>query len=387
MKLGRQTISPGVRKKVVQVAAETRSFARAEIVLDVVGEIELSGRHIGRLAKAVGTTLAEQQQQCAVDHQEKQLPVEVENPPELAVVEFDGGRIFTRKEDEGTGVHAPAWRESKNALFLRMKSDRHSSDPAPQLPGSLLNRQNVQRLVQEMAGAATSGEDIPSDAPSEIDSSSYYEPPRRLMRTCLSSLADSREFGKQMQAEAHRKGFFQAPRKAFLGDGMKCNWTIQRKHFAGFVPIADFIHVLSYLYKAAMSVGEGEEFGWGICLEWATACWQGRVAEVIAELARWLDAHPLTDDGEEISDDDPRHIVRRAHTYLTNNRERMDYPSYRKQGLPVTSALMESLIKEINYRVKGSEKSWNDPTGANAILALRAASLSEDDRLQKAITG
>ncbi|HVX11889.1 MAG TPA: hypothetical protein VHC22_11965, partial [Pirellulales bacterium] len=41
----------------------------------------------------------------------------------------------------------------------------------------------------------------------------------------------------------------------------------------------------------------------------------------------------------------------------------------------------ESLVKEINYRAKGTEMFWNDPEGAEAILQVRAAALSDDDRL------
>ncbi len=48
--------------------------------------------------------------------------------------------------------------------------------------------------------------------------------------------------------------------------------------------------------------------------------------------------------------------------------------------MPVTSTLMESLVKEFNHRVKGTEKFWNDPQGAEAILTVRAALLSEDGR-------
>jgi hypothetical protein len=59
----------------------------------------------------------------------------------------------------------------------------------------------------------------------------------------------------------------------------------------------------------------------------------------------------------------------------------MNYPEYRRQGLPVTTAWMESLVKEINYRAKGTEMFWNDPEGAEAILQIRAAALSDDDRL------
>ena len=61
----------------------------------------------------------------------------------------------------------------------------------------------------------------------------------------------------------------------------------------------------------------------------------------------------------------------------------MKYPEYRQAGLPVTTAGMESLVKEMNYRVKGTEMFWNDPDGAEAILQVRAASLCDDERLAK----
>ena len=59
----------------------------------------------------------------------------------------------------------------------------------------------------------------------------------------------------------------------------------------------------------------------------------------------------------------------------------MDYPRYRREGLPVSSAVIESLIKEINYRVKGTEKFWNDDQHGEAILYVRAAVLCHDERL------
>jgi len=65
----------------------------------------------------------------------------------------------------------------------------------------------------------------------------------------------------------------------------------------------------------------------------------------------------------------------------------MNYPGYRQQGLPVTSSLMESFVKEMNWRVKGTEKFWNAPSGANPILALRAASLCDDERIEILLTG
>ncbi len=41
------------------------------------------------------------------------------------------------------------------------------------------------------------------------------------------------------------------------------------------------------------------------------------------------------------------------------------------------------LIKEINWSVKGTEKFWNDLGGANSIFAMKAASLCDDDRIDK----
>ncbi len=38
----------------------------------------------------------------------------------------------------------------------------------------------------------------------------------------------------------------------------------------------------------------------------------------------------------------------------------MRYDEYRRQGLPFTSCHIESTIKQINRRVKGSENFWSE---------------------------
>jgi hypothetical protein len=52
---------------------------------------------------------------------------------------------------------------------------------------------------------------------------------------------------------AWERNFFGAKRQAFLGDGLPVNWTIQRRHFASFTPILDFVHALSYIFSAAFA--------------------------------------------------------------------------------------------------------------------------------------
>jgi hypothetical protein len=60
----------------------------------------------------------------------------------------------------------------------------------------------------------------------------------------------------------------------------------------------------------------------------------------------------------------------------------MDYPQYRRLGLPISSAPVESAIKQVNRRMKGTEKFWSEG-GAEAIWQVRAASLSEDGRSER----
>ena len=81
-------------------------------------------------------------------------------------------------------------------------------------------------------------------------------------------------------------------------------------------------------------------------------------------------------------ENDRRSMVARAATYVANNYDRIDYPRYRKMGLPYSSAPVESAIKQFCRRVKGSEKFWIEE-GAEAALQVRAAYLSQDDRVER----
>lgn len=60
----------------------------------------------------------------------------------------------------------------------------------------------------------------------------------------------------------------------------------------------------------------------------------------------------------------------------------MRYDEYRRQGLPIMTSAVESVIKMLNKRVKGSEKFWSEP-GAEAILQLQADHLSETETMSR----
>lgn len=70
--------------------------------------------------------------------------------------------------------------------------------------------------------------------------------------------------------------------------------------------------------------------------------------------------------------------------YVENNLGRMDYPRYRRLGLPISSAAVGSTIEQINRRIKGAEKFWLEG-GVVVVLQLRAAHVSEDGRTDDAM--
>jgi hypothetical protein len=187
-------------------------------------------------------------------------------------------------------------------------------------------------------------------------------------------------------------GFAKAKRKAFVADGAGAIWRVWQSRFSSYVPILDFIHALSYVYSAAKALGEncGAD-GWRLYVQWITWVWQGNVVAVIEQLQRRQNELGKPEQGE--SEATIRSVLAKSLRYLTNNQDKMKYSEYRKQGLPVVSSLVESMVKQISRRVKGTEKFWGDD-GAEAILQLRADYLSDGDvipnfwaRRQAAATG
>ena len=371
-----------------RTAAETRSFARAAIVMDESVGVPVSAKTIERVVHDVGRELAERRD--ADPRSEDALASRCESPPQLAVVECDGGRIRTREPGHGPGVHRTGeggWREDKNACLIRATRTVSAEDPQPEPPASFCDPKHVAQIAETEALSVAAV--VPQDPTDDQEGDEPLVPPppaaawqpKRLVRTVLSSLANSQEFGGQMAREAKRRRCFEAPAKAFLGDGLPWNWSIGKKHFSEFTPILDFIHVLSYLFVAAKAVHAVAQDAWDQYLTWMRGCWRGEVAQVLEELRHWQTKLGPTPEGA--AETDPRAIMAKTITYLENNQSRMDYPEYRCQGLPMTTAWMESLVKEINYRVKGTEMFWNDPEGAEAILQVRAAALSDDERLAR----
>ena len=360
------------------------SYSVGELMLRKIGGIQITGRGLNKTAVKIGSEMAARRDAQTEAYFQQPLPrqhAQPKTPIELACVSVDGGRMQTRDEGGGKGVHHPHWRENKNALFLRMKSDCFADDPQPALPACYADRERMKKLlsgVGEGQAPVVAAEEAATSAVAEEQSANDWRP-ERLFRTCLSSLEDSDAFGRMMEVEADARGFYHAAKQAFVSDGLPYNWAIQKRHFRDFTPILDFVHAVEHLYDAARCVHDDAERRWMDYLRWARDCWSGNVLQVIAELREHQRRVGLPP--KDCEKTDPRKVLADAVGYFQNNVSRMDYPAYRRQGLPTTSAHMESFVKEMNARVKGTEKFWNDGASGEAVLQIRAAALCEDDRL------
>jgi hypothetical protein len=367
---------------IVTAGARLHSFADAAFALSLCG-VPISARHVQQLTEEVGTELAQARDAQAEARRHRALAPRVTAAPEVVVVEVDGGRLRTRAAGCGPGVHAAEGKEDKIACLAQLTDVASDVDPCPEPPPSFVEPRRIQRLVQQMVSRSGAGDAAAAEGPvgESAAATPEAEPwsPRRLVRTCVASMATSRSFGPLVAAEAQGRNFYAAKRRAFVADGQAYNWTIHHGYFPDFVPIVDLLHVVCYLFGAAQAVAV-EGTCWPSYVQWLRACWQGRVSEVIDALAAAQDRLGRPPPGEPLEATDPRRVLAESLTYLQNNASRMDYPRYRRSGLPTTSSLVESLVGEFNARVKGRSKFWNRPAGAEAILQVRAAILSEDDR-------
>jgi hypothetical protein len=377
--------------KIVRSAAREPSFREAAEAMADLAEVTISGRQVGRIAEEVGQQLQARRDDHVSRHAAGTLEPRVATRPALAVVEVDGGRLQIRGEGEGPGAHEAAWREDKIAVLATMANVASDHDPEPELPACFRDRGYVEKVIGAIGGSGPMGPSGPEAAgPDELplpatgETAASRTVPELAVRTYVATTCPSDQFGPMVAAEARRRNFADAARRAFLGDGSAWIWVLQRLHFPTYVAIVDFLHALAHVFAAAKAAAADAEGRWELFQAWAEACWKGRVGQVIEELRALRDAQASSTEGElnQLAEDDPRRIIARVLGYLEENRGRMDYPRYRREGLPWTTSHVESTVKVFNRRVKGSEKFWGQ-AGAEAMLQIRAAFLSEDGRLDR----
>ena len=359
------TLSPGRWEKTVHAGLRHRSFREASEELLTLAEVNISEERVRRATERIGEErLAERR---ASSDEWRKLP-------------------FPERDRSPTGLSPPV------ACLLSLASETHAQDPCPQLPEPFANFAQMAQVTREIKGAAglraaealqdatadkpTPGEKSTAAEPSEIrlpEESARPGRPKILVRSVVASRKSWAEFGPLVAAAAWQRGFAAATRKAYLGDGSATIWTLWKDYFSHYIPILDFVHSATYIFRAACA-GRGLDEAVAKYHRWAQLVWSGRVCDVIGELEERQQELGPPEPGEP--DASPRNVLLETLGYLRNQQTRMRYNEYRQQGLPITTAHLESTVKQINRRVKGSEKFWKSP-GAEALLQLVADDLSK----------
>jgi hypothetical protein len=370
-------------RKIAYAGAQSASFVQATRDLEALAETTVSRERVQRWTKRVGAERVREAEARAESYQRLPLPEQQKSPtgqiPQVACVMVDGGRIQIRprgesleeKHEESKGY----WRESLVGCCLSMTSDEHSADPCPTIPKTFIDPQRMGDLSREIkgfSGRAETADDCLEGSPDDRAGR-----PQTLVKSVVATRGGQATFGKRLVAAAHARGFHAARRKAFVADGAASNWTIHRKHFSHYTPVLDFTHAICYVYAAAMA-GRTCPSAWREYVDWAQWLWSGRIDQLMAAVQVRSDQLGLPADEDETS---PAAIVAKTLGYLKNQRSRMKYGQYRQLGLPITSSHIESTIKQINRRVKGTEKFWDQ--GAEPLLQLAADHLGETTDLDR----
>ena len=378
------TASPAVLRKMVYAGSHASSFQQASKDLKEEAELDISDQRIMRATKRIGQERVEQRDAQTNAWAELSLPEQQRSPgeqvPQVACVEMDGGRLQIRnrkpsEEERQRSKKAGFWREDKVGCLLSVTSEASEEDPCPEIPKTLVDVARMRQISREIKGFCVADEE--ESAREETVSQRRPGQPEVLVRSVVATREDVHAFGNQLAAAAWQRGFAAAPRKAFVADGQDANWAVWRRHFSHYTPILDFIHAICYVFAAAMA-GRPLREGWPIYCQWAQWVWSGDVQRVI-EAVR-LRQQELGVPEKDESEETPRSKVADALRYLENQKSRMHYDRYRREGLPITSSHIESTIKQINRRVKGTEKFWS-AGGAEALLQLAADYLSEANPL------
>jgi len=397
--IDRSSYCPSLQRKIVYAGSAHGSFVQGEQSLKELAGVEVSAKQVERLTRQVGSERVVERNTAVAAFQELPLADKHQTPaavtsPEVATVMVDGGRLQILERGGGSDTTADEeeavewsgrekgkhWREDKAALLLTVDSEVSAVDPCPKIPETFVDPTRILKLAREIH-TVSAGQDGVVEPEAEASTANEgstaeaaYTAPTMVTRQVVASRLRWPDFAPLVAQAARAAGLLGAARRAFVGDGSDNNWAIQRRFFGSWTAIIDFIHVLSYIFAAATA---GRKFaeGWPVYVRWIEWLWQGQAEPIIAELAQRQAELGAPESAD--SETSPRRLVAEALTYVQNHKDKMRYDEYRRQGLPITSSHMESLMKQINQRVKGTEKFWCEE-GAEAILQLRADILSDD---------
>jgi hypothetical protein len=329
-------------QRVCHAAITAGSFEKAADILKVQADIALSDKAVRMISETEGKrATAERRREVAAF----QNGGEIAGPnaaPDLIVVAADGGRIRTRQPDEEN--RGGVWKEDKVGVVYDASPRK---DP-------------------------------------EARDAEKYEGAKAQTKTFAASLTNWDEFGWMLCVEAMKRGYAAAKKKLFISDGAQSLRTLRQDHFKDATFILDWYHAAEHLSDCAKAAfGEATDEYWAWYKKMRTKLWMGDLDGLIKAIEK--ESVRVGKPQPKEHESSPRVILHRNIGYFSENRDGMDYPSFRAEGWPIGSGVAEGSVNQFGIRLKGIGKFWNGfgcGLGAEEILALCALHFSEDERWQ-----
>lgn len=224
--------------------------------------------------------------------------------------------------------------------------------------------------------------------PGFYDEKGRYQPPKELVKTYVATTGNIEQFGRFLRTEAERRGLEQAAVAVWVGDHGHGNPTMLQREFGA---LKKPLHIITDFYHCSERLAEGAKIIEGE----SPACkrrrqkryyqlrswlWDGKVDKVIERLRAAAEALAPRPSTLSALDNQPGARTLWLHVfYFEKHRKTMDYPTYRANGWPMGSGTVESSCGQFGERVKHNRMRWTR-AGADALHAVKAAILSQDDR-------
>lgn len=315
--------SPGVRRLMAK-AGNYDAFQKGSTDFKEFSGITVSAKEIERVSEGIGQEIEVWQNK----DQEKLLQT---IPPATSIKEIPAMYI----ECDGTGVPVI----SKEVEGRKGK----------QADGSAKTREVKLGCVFTQTGVDEDG-----NAVRDENSTTY-----------TGSIENSEEFGKRLVAEAIKRGLWSSDKVVFIGDGARWIWNIANEYFYGAIQIVDYYHAKEHLHKLIQLLFHEQDKKDYYEGKWVPFFDSGSI-EIIIEEATTLNTKT----------DEVKLLIEKELNYFAENADKMRYSLFKEQGLFIGSGVIEAGCKNIiGKRLKQSGMRWS-VKGANSIIALRCAIMS-----------
>ena len=183
---------------------------------------------------------------------------------------------------------------------------------------------------------------------------------RILSREYISFIGSAQEFKYHFYALALRAGYGDYANTVILSDGATWIRNIKNELFPDAQQILDLFHLKENTYEFAKQIFKEDKEKY---IHWAEDICRR------LEDGKWKD---VLDDLKQYKDIPAKQGSVNLYTYINNNKDNIDYPTYKAMGFFVGSGAIESGNKIVlQNRLKLPGMRWNVPT-AQCMLSLKA---------------